>query len=66
MAIQLSVLGGLHHAVGPKGNNLVNFLKLLIDDEGRLKMDFEDEIVKGTCMIHNKELVSDRLKQFYA
>lgn len=48
------------------GNNLVNFLKLLIDDEGRLKMDFEDEIVKGTCMIHNKELVSDRLKQFYA
>jgi NAD(P) transhydrogenase subunit alpha len=48
------------------GNNLVNFLKLLVDDEGGLKLDFEDEIVKGTCMIHNKELVSDRLKQFYA
>jgi len=48
------------------GNNLVNFLKLLIDEEGGLKMDFEDEIVKGTCMIHNKEIVSDRLKQFYA
>jgi len=47
------------------GNNLVNFLKLLIDEEGRMKMDFEDEIVKGTCMIHNKEIVSDRLKQFY-
>lgn len=48
------------------GNNLVNFLKLLIDEKGGLKMDFEDEIVKGTCIIHNKELVSDRLKQFYA
>ncbi|MEE4258432.1 MAG: Re/Si-specific NAD(P)(+) transhydrogenase subunit alpha [Bacteroidales bacterium] len=48
------------------GNNLVNFLKLLIDEEGGLKIDFEDEIVKGTCMIHNKEIVSDRLKQFYA
>ena len=48
------------------GNNLVNFLKLFIDEEGGLKMDFEDEIVKGTCMIHNKEIVSDRLKQFYA
>lgn len=48
------------------GNNLVNFLKLLIDEEGGLKMDFEDDIVKGTCMIHNKEIVSDRLKQFYA
>ena len=48
------------------GNNLINFLKLLIDDEGGLKLDFEDEIVKGTCMIHNKEIVSDRLKQFYA
>ena len=48
------------------GNNLINFLKLLIDDAGGLKLDFDDEIVKGTCMIHNKEIVSDRLKQFYA
>ena len=48
------------------GNNLINFLNLLIDDEGGLKLDFDDEIVKGTCMIHNKEIVSDRLKQFYA
>jgi len=48
------------------GNNLINFLKLLIDEEGGLKLDFEDEIVKGTCMIRNKEIVSDRLKQFFA
>jgi H+-translocating NAD(P) transhydrogenase subunit alpha len=45
------------------GNNLINFLKLLIDEEGNLQMNFEDEIVKGTCMVHNKEIVSDWLKK---
>jgi NAD(P) transhydrogenase subunit alpha len=45
------------------GNNLVNFLKLLIDEEGNLKLDFEDEIVKGTCMVHDKEIMSDWLKK---
>ena len=47
------------------GNNLVNFLKLLIDENGGLKLDFEDEIVSGTCMIHEKQLVNERLKQLY-
>ncbi|MCF6342080.1 MAG: Re/Si-specific NAD(P)(+) transhydrogenase subunit alpha [Bacteroidales bacterium] len=47
------------------GNNLANFLKIMIDENGGLQMNFEDEIVKGTCMIHNKEIVSDRLKDFY-
>lgn len=47
------------------GNNLFNFMKLLIDEEGKLKMDFTDEIVSGTCMVHEKQMVSPRLKQFY-
>ncbi|MAZ93117.1 MAG: Re/Si-specific NAD(P)(+) transhydrogenase subunit alpha [Bacteroidales bacterium] len=47
------------------GNNLLNFLKIMIDEDGELQMNFEDEIIKGTCMTHNKELVSDRLKDFY-
>lgn len=45
------------------GNNLVNFLKLLIDENGALSMNFEDEILKGTCMIHEKKVVNERLKQ---
>lgn len=44
------------------GNNLINFLKLLIDEKGELKLDFEDEIVHGTCMVHEKEIKSDWLK----
>ena len=45
------------------GNNLINFLKLLIDEEGNLKLDFSDEIVKGTCMVHEKEIMSEWLKK---
>jgi len=45
------------------GNNLVNFLKLLIDEDGELILDFEDEIVSGTCMVHEKEIMSDRLRK---
>lgn len=45
------------------GNNLINFLKLLIDEEGNLVVNFEDEIVKGTCMVHDKEIVSEWLKK---
>lgn len=47
------------------GNNLLNFLKLLISDDGELVLNFEDDIVKGTCMIHSNEIVSDRLRDFY-
>ncbi len=47
------------------GNNLLNFLKLLVSDDGELVLNFEDEIVVGTCMIHANEIVSDRLRDFY-
>jgi NAD(P) transhydrogenase subunit alpha len=48
------------------GNNLVNFLKLIIDDSGDLKLDFEDDIVKNTCVVHEKRIMGDRLKQLYS
>lgn len=44
------------------GNNLINFMKLIIDEEGNLKLDFEDEIVRGTCITHKKEIISERVK----
>jgi len=43
------------------GKNIVNLMKLLIS-EGELNLDFEDEIIKGTCVTHHKEIVSDRVK----
>lgn len=45
------------------GKNLINFLKLFIDKEGVLKLDFENELIKGTCITHNKEIVNEILKQ---
>lgn len=44
------------------GTNLVNFLKLLIGEDGELNLDFNDDIIKGTALTHNGELVSDRVK----
>ncbi len=44
--------------------NLMNFLKLLISEEKTLKLDFEDEIVRGTCVTHRKEIINERVKTF--
>jgi NAD(P) transhydrogenase subunit alpha len=39
------------------GRNILNFLQLIINKEGILNLNFEDELVKGTCLTHNKEIV---------
>ena len=44
------------------GNNIINFMKLIINEEGNMKLDFDDEIVTGTCITHKKEIISDRVK----
>jgi NAD(P) transhydrogenase subunit alpha len=40
------------HASQMYAKNMHAFLSLLIDKEGKLNLDFEDEIVKGTCITH--------------
>jgi H+-translocating NAD(P) transhydrogenase subunit alpha len=45
------------------GNNLISLLKLLINKEGEMNLDFTDEIIMGVCAVHNGEFVSARLKQ---
>lgn len=44
------------------GKNVLNFLKLIVDKEGNLNLNFSDDIVKGTCITHNGEVVNDRVK----
>lgn len=41
--------------------NVLNFLKLIIDKEGNLNLNFEDDIVKGTAIVHNGNIVNDRV-----
>ncbi len=44
------------------GRNVLNFIKLMIDEEGNLNLNFEDEVVKNTCLTHDGEIVNERVK----
>jgi len=45
------------------GNNILSLLKLIVNKEGNLTLDFADEIISGICAVHSGEYVSARLKQ---
>jgi len=42
--------------------NVFNFLALITSKEGALNLNFEDDLVKGSCIVHGGEVVHDRLK----
>jgi NAD(P) transhydrogenase subunit alpha len=44
------------------GKNILNFLKLILKD-GSINLNFEDDLVKGTCITHNGEIVNEKLKE---
>ncbi|MBN2613321.1 MAG: Re/Si-specific NAD(P)(+) transhydrogenase subunit alpha [Bacteroidales bacterium] len=43
--------------------NQLNFLRLIIDDNGSLNIDFNDEIIKGTCLTHAGQVYHSRVKE---
>lgn len=42
--------------------NVFNFLKLILDKEGKLQLNFEDDIVKGSCITYDGQIVNERVK----
>ena len=44
------------------GKNVLNFLALIINKEGQLNLNWEDDLVKGSCITHNGEVVHERVK----
>jgi NAD(P) transhydrogenase subunit alpha len=44
------------------GKNVLNFLQLIIDKEGNLNLNWDDDLVKGCCITHNGEVVHERVK----
>jgi H+-translocating NAD(P) transhydrogenase subunit alpha len=44
------------------GKNVLNFLALLVDKNGELLLNFEDDLVKGSCITHNNTIVHERIK----
>jgi len=45
------------------GKNILNFLQLIITKEGAINLNWEDDLVKGTCIAYNGEITNDRVKQ---
>lgn len=48
------------------GSNVVNLLKILIDKDGNLVLNMEDDIINGTTVVHNREYISQRVRQMLA
>ena len=44
------------------GKNILNFLQLIIDKEGKINLNFEDDLVKGTCIAHDGKITNERVQ----
>ena len=45
------------------GKNILNFLQLMISKEGVFNLNFEDDLVAGTCIAHNGKITNERVNQ---
>lgn len=44
------------------GKNILNFLQLIIDKDGGLNLNFDDDLVKGTCIVHGGKIVHEKVQ----
>ncbi len=44
------------------GKNVLNFLQLIITKEATLQLNWEDDLVKGSCITHEGQIIHERLK----
>ncbi|MBA2239726.1 MAG: Re/Si-specific NAD(P)(+) transhydrogenase subunit alpha [Solirubrobacterales bacterium] len=51
------------HASQLYAKNIENLLGLLIDDEGALKLNMDDEVIAGATITHEGRIVNDRARQ---
>ena len=51
------------HASQLYGRNVSSLLELMSGEEGRLELNFEDEIIKGACITRGGEIVHEGAKQ---
>jgi len=45
------------------GCNIINLLKIMVDKDGNLNLNMQDDIINGTTAVHGKEYISQRVKQ---
>ncbi len=65
---QVTIVGNSNLAAGMPvdasklyGKNISNFLNLLIDATGTFALNWNDDLVKGTCITFNGEIVNERV-----
>jgi H+-translocating NAD(P) transhydrogenase subunit alpha len=51
------------HASQLYAKNVENLLGLLVDEEGNLRLDFDDEIIAGACITHGGEIRNERARE---
>ena len=44
------------------GKNMINFLKIMVDKEGNLQLNWEDDLITGTCIAHEGAVKNERVK----
>ncbi len=44
------------------GKNVINFLKLMISAKGEFNLNWDDDLVRGTCVTRNGEIANERVK----
>ena len=44
------------------GKNIQNFLQLITTKESDLQLNWEDDLVQGSCITHNGEIIHERVK----
>lgn len=44
------------------GKNILNFSQLIIDKEGNINLNWDDDLVKGSCITYKGEVVHERVK----
>ncbi len=48
------------------GKNVLNYIKLIIDKDGNINLNFADDLVTGTCIAHEGEIKNERVKAIVA
>jgi proton-translocating NAD(P)+ transhydrogenase subunit alpha len=44
------------------GKNILNFLQLVTNKEGEINLNWDDDLVKGSCITYDGEVVNERVK----
>jgi len=54
------------HASALYARNVLALLELMLDENGELALDFDDQIIAGACIVRDGEIVNDAARALVA